>query len=200
MKISALKTLEKPTKIDEHMKEPGRQGRNYAKLDGNTILIVVYSDYFFANNENSSSQLCYLVLLNENLDNCITTHYPSHEVCKAAGPIFGQGFYAFADVFDYAHIVWPDLEPVIGRHIQLETSTISYRLSEIIFKRSVHSEIWPTIDADDISHAYGIRDTSTIRSARIENNLADAFESNQTLCSFHDTNAKKQMYIFTTEK
>lgn len=67
-----------------------------------TLHIIAYSDSLFANNEELSSQIVFIVMLCNKYLRCNVLHFASYEARQATFSVLGAETYAFSDAFDFA--------------------------------------------------------------------------------------------------
>ena len=151
------------------------QGLIYQKLDCESLHLKVYSDSSFANNEDLSSQLEYIVLLCDKSNKCNILHFSSHKSRRIVRSVLGGEVYAFADAFDYAYTMRHDLQRLLGRNIALQMFTDSKSLFDVITKCSSTTEKRLMIDISTVRTAYESFEVSEVGFIRSENNPADAF-------------------------
>jgi hypothetical protein len=106
-KISAL------NKVIKHLKSNTSQGLTYHKLEKDSLKIKVYADSSFANNDDLTSQLGYIVLLTDKTNKRNIIHYTSHKSRRVRRSILGGEVYAFADAFDFAFTLKHDLQSML---------------------------------------------------------------------------------------
>ena len=124
----------------KNLQSTSTQGLIYQKLDCESLHLKVYSDSSFANNEDLSSQLGYIVLLCDKSNKCNILHFSSHKSRRIVRSVLGGEVYAFADAFDYAYTMRHDLQRILGRNIALQMFTDSKSLFDVITKCSSTTE------------------------------------------------------------
>lgn len=87
-------------------------GLTYGPLDRETLHLRAYSDASFANNDDLSSQLGYIVMLCDGDSSCHVLSYSSKKARRVVRSIMAGEVYAFADAFDTAFILKHDLERI----------------------------------------------------------------------------------------
>jgi hypothetical protein len=112
-------------KVVIHVKKDPSNALKYRKLDLESLKIKVYADSSFANNEDLTSQLGYIIMLTDKTGKCNILHYSSHKSRRVTRSVLGGEVYAFADAFDQAFILRHDLQSIIKRKVQLTILTIN---------------------------------------------------------------------------
>lgn len=83
-----------------HVKKSLNRGPLQRKLDRDSLHLHIYTDSSFANNDNLSTKLGYLVLLCDGQNSCHILHYSSHKSRRTVRSVMGGETYSFADGFD----------------------------------------------------------------------------------------------------
>jgi hypothetical protein len=100
----------------------------FRKVDLESLKIKVYADLSFANNEDLTSQLGYIIMLTDKTGKCNILYYSSHKSRRVTGSVLGGEAYAFADAFDQAFILRHDRQSIIKRKVPLTILTDSKSL------------------------------------------------------------------------
>lgn len=98
--------------VNELKSNPSR-GLKMRKLDLSSLHIKAFSDSSFANNDDKSSQLGFIIVLADKLDNCNVLYFSSHKSRRIVRSVLGGEVYAFADSFDVAYTLKRDLESIM---------------------------------------------------------------------------------------
>ena len=159
--------------VIKHLKKTENMKLKFPPLDQETLKIVVYSDASFANNDDLSSQIGYIVFLSDNNENCsflTYSPYKSERVCRST---MAAETMAFADAFDSAFILRHDLERAIGRKIPLLMLTDSQALFDVLTRAKYTSEKRLMIDIEVARNAYAKKEIDNI--ALIESQYNPAY-------------------------
>ncbi len=124
------------------------------KLDKDSLFLRVYTDSSFANNEDLSTQLAYLVLLGDKHDRCNVLHYSCHKSRRKVRSVMSGEVYPFTDGLDFALTLKFDLERIIGKHLPLSMVTDSKQLFDVLTKNSTATEKRLMIDIETVRGAY----------------------------------------------
>jgi hypothetical protein len=157
------------------LRKTGERKLIFQNLELETLRIVAYSDASFANNDDLTSQLGFIVFLTDGTGRCNLVHASSHKCRRVTRLILGGEVLAFADAFDYAFTLRHDLEHMLGRSIPLSMLTDSKSLFDVISKSSTTLERRLMIDIAVSREAYNTQELSDIGLVRSEYNPADAF-------------------------
>ena len=160
--------------MNELLKNPER-GLKMKQLDAESLHLRVYSDSSFANNDDLTSQLGYVVLLCDKNDNGNVVSFSSHKSRRIVRSVLGGEVYAFADAFDVGYIIKRDLEIMLDRSIRLQMFTDSKSLFDIITKCGSTTQKRLLIDVKSVREAYNNHEVSDVGFLRSEHNPADSF-------------------------
>lgn len=108
----------------------------YGPLDRETLHIRADADASFANNEDLSSQLEYIMMLYDGSNNCHLPSYSSKKARRVVRSIMAGEIYAFADAFDTVFILKHDLQRIYHQHIPLVMLTDSKKMFDVITRAS----------------------------------------------------------------
>lgn len=98
--------------------------------------MVVFADGLFANSEYLSSQIGFIVVLQDEsgMANCIA--YSSRTSRRVVFSVLGREIFAFTDGVDMAVLIRYDLERILRKYIYLDILTDSSSLFDVITKSS----------------------------------------------------------------
>ena len=114
----------------------------------------VYADASFANNDDDSSQLAYIVLLCDNTERCHVLSYGSRKSRRVVRSIMAGELYAFSHAFDSTFIIKHDPESDYNPIIPLIMLTDSKQIVDVITKASQTTERMMMIDIAGAREAY----------------------------------------------
>ena len=118
--------------VIRHLRNTRDLKLNFPHLDQESLKLVVYSDASFANNEDISSHLGYIVFISNSNDNCSFLHYSSSKSKRVCRSTMAAETMAFAEAFDSAFILRHEIEKAIGRKIPLLMLTDSQALFDVL--------------------------------------------------------------------
>lgn len=148
-------------------------GLTYGPLSRETLHLRAYSDASFANNDDLSSQLGYIVMLCDGDNNCHVLSYSSKKARRVVRSIMAGEVYAFADAFDTAFILKHDLERIYHQHLPLVMLTDSKQMFDVITRASHTTEKRLMIDVAAAREAYNRHEISNVGLVQSEHNIAD---------------------------
>ena len=144
-------------------------------MDISDVSLVVFSDSSFANNEDLTSQLGYIVLLLGKNGTAHILNYSSRKKRRVTRSVLGCEVFAFADAFDSAYVLRQDLQQLLNVNIPLKMFTDSKSLFDVITKCTMTAEKRLMIDIFAINQAYDGREITNVGFVRSENNIANGF-------------------------
>lgn len=146
---------------------------SYTPLDRETLHLRVYADASFADNDDLSSQIGYVVLLCDSSDSCHVLAYSSKKARRVVRSIMAGEVYAFADAFDAAFIIKHDLEFIYRQHLPLLMLTDSKQTFDVVTRASHTTERRLMIDVAAAREAYKRNEISNVGLVKSEHNVAD---------------------------
>jgi hypothetical protein len=179
-----------------------QRGLRYVPLDLATAKLVVFTDGSFANNQDLSSQLGYLlVLVNESIQDSTfnirgnVIHWSSTKCKRVTRSVLASETYGMVSGVDIAIAILTTLKMITERlglpSIPLIVCTDSYSLYECLVKLGTTNEKRLMIDIMALRQSYERREITEIRWINGEDNPADAFTKatpNRALERFIDNN------------
>lgn len=151
------------------------RGLCYVTLDRKSLHLRAYSDGSFVNNQDSSSQLGYIVLLCDGNDNCNVIKFRSFKSKRVVRSVLGAEVYSFAEAFDAAFVIKTDLERILDTELPLSMLTDSNSLFDVMVKPSFTTEHRLMIDLQVARNAHQSHEISDIGFIRSAFSPADAF-------------------------
>lgn len=133
----------------------------------------VYADVSFANNDDLSSQIGYVVLLCDGSDNCHVLAYSSKKARRVVRRIMAGEVYAFTDAFDAAYIIKHDLELIYRQHLPLIMLTDSKQMFDVVTRASHTTEKRLMIYVAAAREAYQRNEIFNVGLVKSEHNVAD---------------------------
>jgi hypothetical protein len=111
----------------------------FPKLDQDTLQICVYCDASLANNEEMSSQMCYIVFLTDGKCRCALMAYNSVTCKRVTRSVLAAEAISFVEGFDQGYTLKTDLQELLGRNILLTILTDSKTTLMSSQKHRIHA-------------------------------------------------------------
>lgn len=211
--LSAAAQIQQPadgdyTKLNRRLQwqaENLERGLQYVPIDLATAKLIVFTDGSFANNQDLSSQLGYLIVLanestHEKPDSTFNIrgnviHWSSTKCKRVTRSVLASETYGMVSGVDIAIAILTTLKMITERlglpPIPLIVCTDSYSLYECLVKLGTTNEKRLMIDIMALRQSYERREITEIRWINGNDNPADAFTKatpNRALEHFIDTN------------
>jgi hypothetical protein len=159
--------------VVEYLQNSTKSCLHFPNLDVTTLQVVVYVDSSFANRQDKSSQLGYLICLMDITKRCSILQYRSQKSRRIVRPSTAGETLAFAETFDAAFILRHDLSRMLGQHIPVLMLTDSESLFKTLTRARYTTERRLLVDIAAARQAYQSREISNIGLIRSEDNAAD---------------------------
>lgn len=161
-------------KVIKHIhKEPDR-GIRYTQLQPEGLHLRVYADGSFANNQDESSQLGYIIALCDKHGNSCLLAYKSFKSRRVLRSILATEAAALAEAFDLSIVIAKELRNTLNQDVEIDLYTDSKSLFDIITRGSSASNKGLMIDLKALQQAYQRFDIRSIYNIASEFNPADA--------------------------
>lgn len=154
------------------------------KLNPDSLILRIYTDGSFADNDDQTTQLGYLVLLCDNSSRCNILHYSSSKSGRVVRSTLGGETLAFANGLDFGLAVKHDLDNILNKNIPVRLFTDCKSLFDVITKNTVTTEKRLMVDIQAIREAYAKFDIHDVAWIKSEYNPADSLtkiKENQVL-------------------
>ena len=145
----------------------------FPQLDQPSLKIIGYSDASFSNNMDLSSQLGFIIFLQDNTNAIIPQVFKSYKAKRLCRSAMAAEVIAFSDLFDSAYTLKRELSILLNRTISLELFTDSKSLFDAISKGSRTSEKRLMLDVATARQGFRSGEISNIGLVRSERNVAD---------------------------
>ena len=143
------------------------------KLDKRTPRVIGYSDAFFANNADLSTQLDHICFLGDNTGAVIPISFKSYKAKRVTRSDMAGEVIAFSDLFDVAAVLSAELEVLLGTKVSVQLLTDSKSLFDVISKGSRTSEKRPMLDIAAAREGFRDKVISDIGFVRSSLNIAN---------------------------
>lgn len=167
-------SMKKANKIISHIQTSPNKGLLQKKLDFSSISIFVYKDSSFGNNDDLSSQLGYIITLQDKFGNAAIIDYASKKCRRVTRSFLAGEVMAFTAGFDAAFIIKYDLSRILNRRLSLYMITDSRGLFDMITRNSYSAEKRLMIDLAALRESYRRREIDSIAHIQGKSNPADA--------------------------
>jgi hypothetical protein len=132
----------------------------YPRLDLPTLRLTVYTDSSYANCEDLSSQIGFLIMLTDVSGKCAVLDYASKKSRRVVRSILGGEMMAFAEGFDRAFTVHHELSAMLSQRIPISMLTDSEGLFDVLVKSLSTQERRLMIDIAAAKQAYDTKEIS----------------------------------------
>jgi Reverse transcriptase (RNA-dependent DNA polymerase) len=159
----------------KRLHESPNEALRFPILDISSLRICVYCDASFANNDDMSSQMGYIVFLTDGNNRCAPLSYKSVKCKRVTRSVLAAEAIAFAEGFDQGFTIKNDLHELLGIYVPLTILTDSKTLFDVITKASYTREKRILIDLSCVREGYRRFDIDDIGLIASAENLADGF-------------------------
>jgi hypothetical protein len=146
----------------------------FVKLDLNSLRLVAFTDSSFANNDDFTSQLGYVIALADQYNNANIIHWQSIKSRRVTRSVLASELYALSLGFDTAATLKATTQQIAARDIPLTLCVDSLSLYECLVKLGSTQEKRLMIDLMSIRQSYERREITEILWIQGDKNPADA--------------------------
>ena len=143
------------------------------KLDRASLRIIGYSDASFANNDDLTTQLGYILFLGDKFGNVVPTYFKSYKARRVVNSAMAGEMIAFSDLFDTSVAIASDLQTCLRKKIPIQLLTDSKSLFDVISKDTRTSQKRTNIEIAVAREGFKDRFISDIEFVRSTSNVAD---------------------------
>ena len=148
---------------------------NIPKLDIDSIYFAGYADAGFANNEDLTFQLGFIVMLKDKHNNAAIIHHGSWKFYRVTRSVLGAEIYAFSQCLDFVIALSHDSPTIVQRKVKTVTFTDSKSLFDTITKLRTVSEKRLLIEIVSIGESYTNADLSNVAHISSKHNIVNVF-------------------------
>jgi hypothetical protein len=171
--------------------ENASRGIRFAKLDKNTLQILVFSDASFANNRDLSSQMGYIIVLADSTNTANIIHWSSTKCRRVTRSVLASELYGMAHGFDMGAAIKSTLDKILSASLPLVLCTDSKSLYDCLVRLGTTTEKRLMIDVMCLREAYEKREVAEVRWIKGSTNPADSMtkaKASGALSQLIDTN------------
>jgi hypothetical protein len=169
------------------------RGLSFIKLDVNSLRLIVFTDSSFANNNDLSSQIGFVIVLADKDNRANILHWSSVKCKRITRSVLASELYAMAHGFDTGSVIKGTIERILKREtpLPLIVCTDSRSLYDCLVKLGSTHEKRLMIDLMCLRQSYERREIAEIKWIDGDSNPADAMTKTrpcQALRDLIDTN------------
>lgn len=166
--------VERINKVIGHIQKTIDVIPRFVKLQEDTLKITIFSDGSFASNEDLSSQVGYLVVIQDATGRVNVVHYSSTKTKRIVRSVLGAETIALSNAADFGICLATELENMLGYRPPLHLLTDSETLFNVLIKSTMTSELRLMIDIVASKESFDRHEITTISWICRHRNLADA--------------------------
>ena len=149
-------------------------------MEEQSLHIRVYVDSSFANNDDLTSQLGFVILLADDENNVHFIDFGSKKSTRVVRSIMAGEMYAFVLGFDRAFIIKHDFQEMLGKSIPITMLTDSKQVFDSMTKSKPTTERRLMIDLHATKDSYDKFEITNVALIRTDQNLADSLTKDTT--------------------
>ena len=150
------------------------QGLKFVKLDTKTLQLLVFTDASFANNEDLSSQIGYVLALANATNKANIVHWSSVKCKRVTRSVLASELYSTVHGFDISVAVKTTLNKILQINLPVVLCTDSKSLYDCLIQLGTTQEKRLMIDIMGLQQAYERRLITDIKWINGNSNPADA--------------------------
>jgi hypothetical protein len=167
------------------------RGLRFVPLDLESLKLVVFADASFANNNDNTSQIGFVIVLADESNSANIVHWSSIKCKRVTRSVLASELYGMAHGFDHAAVIKATIEKILQITLPLVVCTDSKSLYECLVKLGSTQEKRLMVDLMCLRQSYERRMITEIKWIDGESNPADAMTKTkacQALKDLIDTN------------
>jgi hypothetical protein len=154
--------------------ENAARGIRFAKLQQDSLQLLVFTDASFANNKDFSSQIGYVLALADATGTANIVHWSSTKCKRVTRSILASELYAMAHGFDMGASIKSTIDKTLGIDLPLALCTDSKSLYDCLVKLGTTAEKRLMIDVMCLRQAYERREIAEVKWINGSSNPADS--------------------------
>ena len=151
---ASLTTLKRLKDVVHRLKATREMGLRFVKLDPETLRLVLFTDASFANSDNLSSQMGFVIVIADGQNNANILHYGSKKCSRVTRSVMAAELLALVNGFDHAFVIQHTLQELFGRTISIDAFVDSRTTFNCVAKQAGTTESRLQIDAAAIRQSY----------------------------------------------
>ena len=168
---SSIKKLNK--RVLWQIKNQNR-GLKFVPLDKNSLQLFVFTDSSFANNNDFSSQIGFVIVLKDRYNKANILHWSSIKCKRVTRSVLAAELYGMVHIFDYCAAIKSTLDKILHIKVPLILCTDSKSLYECLVKLGTTREKRLMVDVMCLRQSYERREIAQVRWIKGDSNPADA--------------------------
>ena len=165
--------------LTKHLKNNPNQSLNYNHIDKKSIHILIFSGGSFSGNDDSSSQIGYIIFICDEEGNTAPIDFSSTKSRRVVRSVLGAETFALANSCDTAIVLQHDLKQILKRTLKIKILTDTETLFNVMIKNANTTEKRLMIDIKAAREAYNEGIIEDIVWIRRQFNLAHAMTKAQ---------------------
>jgi Reverse transcriptase (RNA-dependent DNA polymerase) len=150
------------------------RGLKFVQLDPKSLRLLAFTDASFANNKDLSSQIGYILVLADAMDNANILHWSSLKCKRVTRSVLASELYGTAHGFDIAIAIKTTLDNILDTRTPLILCTDSKSLFDCLVRLGTTQEKRLMIDIMCLRQAYERRQITEVKWIDGDTNPADA--------------------------
>jgi hypothetical protein len=171
--------------------QSGARGLRFAKLEKESLKLLIFTDTSFANNRDLSSQIRYILVLTDMNRTANILHWSSIKCKRVTRSVLASELYAMVHGFDMGASIKATIEKILEINLPLVLCTDSRSLYDCLVKLGTTQEKRLMIDVMCLRQAYERQEIAEVKWIDGNSNPADSMtksKSSGALKKLTDTN------------
>lgn len=176
-----------------------KRGLKFIKLDQKTMKLLVFTDASFANNNDLSSQIGYVIALADATSKANIIHWSSIKCKRVTRSVLASELYAMTHGFDIAAALKSTLDQALRITLPLVLCTDSKSLYDCLVKLGTTQEKRLMIDIICLRQSYERREIAEVKWIDGNTNPADAMTKSKACTALKELIDNNKVNIETVE-
>jgi hypothetical protein len=162
------------------------RGLRFVQLDIRSLKLMVFTDASFANNQDLSSQIGFIIVLSDKDNKANILHWSSIKCKRVTRSVLASELYAMAYGFDMGAVIKSTIEVMLRIRLPLILCTDSKSLYDCLVKLGTTQEKRLMVDLMCLRQSYERREIAEVRWIDGRNNPADAMTKSKPCTALRD--------------